>query len=90
MSLIEPNFIAVIQRAATQFPVELSSLLGITEQQLHREVSVIPKPTKHGLVKKLTSVMHLNEKLAESAMGCDLTLHEYMETELKNVINSIK
>lgn|GEM_PF-3092373 len=90
MSQVEQNLLIQVQKAAADFPVELSSLLGVTEQQLEHAVSVITKPTKHDLMKKLSSVIHLNEKLAESARGADLTLHEYIESELKSVINSMK
>lgn len=86
----EQNLLLEVQRAAVRFPVELSTLLGITEVQLKEALKVIPRPTKPELVRKLTSAMHLNEKLAESAMGADATLHQYIDDELKNVISIIK
>lgn len=87
---IEQNLLLEVQRAAVRFPTELSTLLGITEVQLKDAIKVIPKQSKPQLIRKLTSAMHFNEKLAESAMGADATLHQYIENELNDVINIIK
>lgn len=48
--------------------------------------STPPEELKH----KLTKAKHFNEKLAESAMGADSTLHECIDDELTQVIKSLK
>lgn len=39
---------------------------------------------------KLTKAKHVNEKLADSAVGADSTLHQYIDEELQQVIKLIK
>lgn len=87
---VEQNLLIEVQRAAVRFPDELSSLLNMNVSELKSAIGVIPKPTTPELIEKLTKAMHLNEKLSYSAMGVDATIHQYIDDELKSVINIIK
>jgi hypothetical protein len=42
------------------------------------------------LINKLTKAMHLNEKLCESALGVDGTIHQCIGEELASVVNTLK
>jgi hypothetical protein len=42
------------------------------------------------IMHSLTKARHFNEKLSESAMGADETLHQCIDDEINNVINFIK
>lgn len=70
-----------VQRAAIRFPVELASILEISVEELKNVISISANP-KLNAKQKLCRARHLNEKLSESALGIDNTLHQLIEEEL--------
>lgn len=79
-----------IQKTAVKFPVELASVLDVSVEQLNSWLELASTTKTNLIIHKLTKAMHLNEKLSESAMGADETMHQYIDDELKNVISIIK
>jgi hypothetical protein len=79
-----------IQKKAKEFPVELAEVLEISVDQLNSWLSLACTPQNHEIIHKLTKAKHLNEKLSDSAIGADATIHQYINDELKTVINFIK
>ncbi|MDO6489328.1 hypothetical protein Q4503_16655 [Colwellia sp. 6_MG-2023] len=51
---------------------------------------LINKKDSNALLGSLGKVKHLNEKLAETAIGPDVTIHQCIEDEILTVIKNIK
>lgn len=79
-----------LQQAAAKFPDELASLLEINVDQLILAMQAIEPMTKSDAIHRLTKAKHLNEKLAESAVGPDSTMHQYITDEITIVIQNMK
>jgi hypothetical protein len=85
------NYLSVaIKKTAKEFPVELALVLDISVEELNSWLSSTTTPQKPEVRHKLTKALHLNEKLSDSATGVDATIHQYIDDELKSVINLIK
>lgn len=84
------SILVSLKQATANFPEELSSLLGITVQELTHSINKINEPGKVEILHSLTKAMHFNEKLQESAVGADSTLHQCIADEVAFVIKSIR
>jgi hypothetical protein len=88
---VSNNYLRVaIKKTAEESPAELALILKISVEQLNSWLSSTTPPKAPEAKDKLTKALHLNEKLSDSATGADATIHQYIEDELKNVINMMK